>query len=64
VALTYAEWRRLLRVEGKRVKNLGFKDDPAKDANDILRLEVEVQPKWIPGRRMHLAQTAITEVVP
>jgi len=42
---------------------IGFKDDPRKEDEEELRLEVEVRPGWAPGRRMWLPKASAPEVV-
>jgi DNA-binding XRE family transcriptional regulator len=63
VTLSYGEWRRLAREEPARLRAMGFHDDPKQRAEDTLRLAVEVQPAWAPGRRMQLPHAAACAVV-
>jgi len=63
VTLSYREWRRLAREEPARVRAIGFKDDPGKEDEEELRLEVEMRPGWAPGRRMWLPKASAPEFV-
>jgi hypothetical protein len=42
---------------------MGFQEDPGRKDEEMLRMEVEVRPGWMPGRRMHLPNAAACEVV-
>jgi hypothetical protein len=63
VGLTYGQWRQMARRDPRYARALGFKDDPEKGEEELLRLEVAVRPGWAPGRRMKLPDAWITEWV-
>jgi transcriptional regulator with XRE-family HTH domain len=63
ITLSYGQWRRMTREDPAALQAVGFKDDFRKRPDEPLRLEMEVRPAWLPGRRMHLPHAAGTVAV-
>ncbi len=49
---TYADWRKMLKVNPGRARMMKFKDDPTKDGQEVHTQRVPVAPVWMPGESM------------
>ena len=49
---SYAQWREMKRTDPDVARQMGFKDDPKKGAQEMLKLSIETVPVWMPGHSM------------
>jgi transcriptional regulator with XRE-family HTH domain len=49
---SYARWREMARTDPEMARKMGFKDDPKRNGNEVLRLSMETVPVWMPGHSM------------
>jgi hypothetical protein len=49
---SYKQWRLMAKEQPKLARQFGFKDDPKKADNDVIKLGMETVPVWLPGQEM------------
>jgi transcriptional regulator with XRE-family HTH domain len=49
---SYAQWREMAKADPEMARMMGFKDDPTRGGNEMLRLSLETVPVWRPGHNM------------
>ncbi len=48
----YAQWRQMAKEDPEMARKMGFKDDPKRGDEEMLRLSIETVPVWMPGQSM------------